>query len=157
MDRFTCKRYCFCVHFVLDLHDIFAFERKFPSKKQKQKDPTAPYIRFLMQNSLESLRRHIIPGSRDLFVLLVKSGGSSKIYNFDRKVKLRISLIHFVQKHYVIQFDIAMNNMLLVQVGKGAEKLLHNVSDHCLRELLHFLDQLDYGPTFAILHHHVVE
>ncbi len=62
-----------------------------------------------------------------------------------------------IQEDYVIEFDIPMDYIFLMEIGKSTEKLLHNIDNESLWKMPIFLDELNDGASLAVLHNHVVE
>ena len=106
-----------------------------------------------MQLPLQGLGSHVVPRPRYLLVVGVDAYRSAKVDNLDVIVTLSVIVI---QKHYIVQFDIAMNNPPLMQIRQCTKQLLGNPHHQQLWKLLKSFNQIDHRPSPAELHHHVV-
>ena len=106
-----------------------------------------------MQLPLQGFGSHVVSRPRYLLVVGVHAYRSAKVDNFDVVVTLSVVVI---QKHYIVQFDIAMHDPPLMQIRQSAQQLLGNPHHQQLRKLLQSFNQIDHRPAPAELHHNVV-
>jgi len=134
----TYKRHGFVADRVFHLGQRLASEGKASSEKNVEEYAAAPKVRFLMEHALKHFRGHVVPGPChfELSLGLLASHCCPKIDDLDAVVALlAFCRALSLEIHDVVEFDVAVHDVLLMQIGQRCQQLLSDAHHQRLRKL----------------------
>lgn len=80
----------------------------------------------------------------------------TKVNDFDRQIAVNIVIGDFIKEDNILGFDVSVNDVKRMNVGKSSENLFHDFGDNFLLIFRELVKRVSNATSFTILHHNIV-